>query len=163
MYFGYVSILVCSMITIPLMSGAISAKLISNRVTNIRRSTSQEPNPKPVTVRDKRKVKATIMTLVFTFFYIMFYSFTAVYYTLPLLGLCQEQLGGASFSLLHSNLWLAKGDLMGEYYFHWWLYYSAFTCSTVNCVVHFVCNSVVRDHVSGVQGRAREWWKNWRS
>ena len=149
LYYGYVSILVYSMVTIPIMSAAIAFKLLFLRKKSVRRRRDSSAVHLQYWDFNSKKIKATIMALVFAVFYVLFYGFTALYYTLPLLGLCQEQLGeGVRFSLLNSNYWLANGDLKWEYYFHWWLYYSAFTCSTVNCLVHFVCNSVVKKHVS---------------
>jgi hypothetical protein len=155
LYSGYVCILVFSMVSIPAMSVAIALKLLILRRKSVRRrreSSVEEFNYWDI---HNKKIKATIMALVFAVFYVLFYFFTALYYTLPLLGLCRSELGDEKFSLLNSNFWLASGNIILEYYFHWWLYYSAFTCSTVNCLVHFVCNSAVRTHMAKLRVRLK--------
>lgn len=156
LYYGYVSVLVYSMVTIPVMSTAIAFKLLFLRKKSVRRRRDSSAVHLQYWDFNSKKIKATVMALVFAAFYVLFYGFTALYYALPLLGLCQKELGeGVRFSLLNSNYWLANGDLRWEYYFHWWLYYSAFTCSTVNSMVHFVCNSVVKKHVIMMAARFR--------
>ena len=156
LYYGYVSLLVYSMISIPVMSISIAVKLMFLRQKSVRRRRGSTPAGIHYWDIHNKKIKATVMTLVFAFFYVTFYGFTALYYTLPLLGLCRKELGkNGAFSLLNSNYWLAKGNIMWEYYFHWWLYYSAFTCSTVNCLVHFVCNSAVKKHLAVLKIRLK--------
>ena len=157
LYFGYVSVLVFSMVSIPVMSIAIAVKLLYLRRKSVRRKrTDSSTSVLQYWDIHNKKIKATIMALVFAFFYVLFYGFTALYYTLPLLGLCRKELDPKTqFSLLNSNYWLAAGNVTWEYYFHWWLYYSAFTCSTVNCLVHFVCNSAVKKHVEMLKVRLK--------
>lgn len=157
MYYGYVSILIYSMVTIPLMSIAVSGKLFL--ATRGGRQTDGQTGRGHHRLLSDKKFRATIMTLYFALCYVLFYIYSAIYYTLPLLDLCSGELGDQSFSLSNSTFYLSSGNSTLQFYCHWWLYYSCFTASTVNCVVHFVCNSMVKRHLAGVRGRLRGWWR----
>ena len=141
-YYAILCVLIYSIVTIPIFSISMATQLLHRKYN--KKSCNVTVTKKP----EVRRLRATIMTLLFALLYIIFYSFLTIVYFLPLLNICDDALlSNTSFSLSHGIYVMSRHDRTVEYYLHVWVYYSVFLGSTLNCIVHFTCNGIIRSHL----------------
>ena len=92
----------------------------------------------------RKRQKATLMTLLFTLNYVVFYMYQVVYFVLPILQICQVH------SLSDGERWLSHSNPTAGYYLNTWYYYSVFSNASTNSLIHITCNGKVRYHMRGV-------------
>ena len=154
----FFTVFIVSIIVIPVMSGGMLYKLIAYQPHRIQTSRAlfQITPPHQSNIHKlahRKRQKATLMTLLFTLNYVVFYMYQVLYFVLPILSICKVH------SLSDGERWLAHNNSAAGYYLNTWYYYSVFSNASTNSLIHITCNSKVRCHmrgvVQGVLGRYR--------